>query len=131
MRSQLALFLTAIAVAAVSACGSYGSPAGPSLSPGLTAPPQPSLPQGPFTVSGVISETIDGAAVGVEGVWVEDSSRHEAVYTAADGSYSIANVEAYQGSIYLYVAKSGYQTVTRSFAPTGSETRLDIQLSRQ
>ena len=119
--------LTAVAVVALSGCGS-NNPISPSAP--LAPAPVPA-PQGPFTVTGVVTELVDDGAVAVAGAHVEDSQRHFGVLTGDDGSYTIQDVEAFQGTIYLYFAKDGYQPVTRTLVPTASDMRVDIQLVRE
>jgi hypothetical protein len=124
--------LSAVSVVAVSACGndSPSSPYPPLVSPVPSPGPVPQ-PQGSYTVSGFVSEVVGGATVALHDVHVEDSTRHVFVKTAADGSYTIRDVPTYSGSIYLYFAKTGYQSVTRTLPPTETETRVDVQLLRQ
>ena len=132
MRTQTALLqrvLTAVAVVALYGCGAV-NPVSPSISVSPVSSPAPA-PQGPFTVTGVVTELVGGDAVALEGAHVEDSQRHFVVLTAGDGSYTIQNAEAYQGLIYLYFAKDGYQSVTRTFAPTANDIRVDILLVRE
>lgn len=130
MRTHTVLFqriLTAVAVVALSGCGSNNP-----ISPSAPIAPAPvAAPQGPFTVTGVVTEPVGDGSVAVAGAHVEDSQRHFVVLTGEDGSYTIQDVEAFQGSIYLYFAKDGYQPVTRTLAPTANEVRVDILLVRE
>jgi hypothetical protein len=119
--------LTAVAVVALSGCGST-NPISPSAP--IAAAPVPA-PQGPFTVTGVVTELVGNGPVAVAGAHVEDSQRHFVVQTGEDGSYRIEDVEAFQGQIYLYFAKDGYQSTTRTFAPGANEVRVDILLVRE
>jgi hypothetical protein len=121
--------LTAVAVVALSGCGS-ANPVSPSISGSPLESPAPP-PQGPFTVTGVVSELAGGTPVALEGAHVEDSQRHFAVLTNEDGFYTIQNVEPHQGHIYLFFAKEGYQSTTRTFAPIANELRVDILLVRE
>ena len=121
----------AFAVGALAACGNDG-PTTPSSVPAIAAAPAPAPePEAPSMVAGVVSEVIDGIPVGIEGVLVEDGVRHVSVMTDADGSYQIADVETYSGNAYLTFWKDGYETETRMFALEGSETRVDVELSRE
>jgi hypothetical protein len=132
MRTHTALLpgiLTAVAIVALSGCGSL-NPVSPSISGPSVGSPAPG-PQGPFTVTGTVTELVDGEPVALEGAHVEDSQRHVVVRTAADGSYIIQDVEPYQGNIYLFFAKEGYQSTTRTFAPSANELRVDILLVRE
>lgn len=119
--------LAAVAVVALSGCGS-SNPISPSVP--IAAAPVPA-PQGPFTVTGVVTELVGDGPVAVAGAHVEDSQRHFFVLTAADGSYTIQDVEPFQGNIYLYFAKDGYQPVTRTLAPASTDMRVDILLVRE
>jgi hypothetical protein len=111
-------------------CGDSSFPTGPSPTPTVTAPAQPT-PVGPYTVSGVVSEVVDGRMVPLEGAHVEDSQRHVSVKTASDGSYTLTNVvESSLGGAYIYFAKDGFRSQSRQFALTG-DTRLDVTLVRQ
>lgn len=127
--------LAAIAVFAFSGCGDGGpaNPVSPSVTSSPAAPPaapQP-LPGGiGYTVSGVVSELVGGVAVPLEGVHVDDSQRHVFVTSAADGSYTIRDVETHQGSAYFYFFKEGYGSLTRTFPLTSQDTRLDVQFVR-
>jgi hypothetical protein len=132
MRTYSALsqgILTAVAIAALSGCGSL-NPVSPSVSGSPVASPAPA-PQGPFTVTGVVTELVGGEPVALEGAHVEDSQRHFFVLTAGDGSYRIQDVEPYMGQIYLFFVKEGYQSTTRTFVPSGNELRVDILLVRE
>jgi hypothetical protein len=122
----------AIVVVGLSGCGGDGpiSPSPRTVNSQPTPAPAP-ITQGPQTVSGVVSEVIDGVTVALEGVNVEDSSRHVSVRTAADGSYNMRDLETYMGNAYLFFSKQGYGSMTRTFTPAGAETRIDIQLARQ
>jgi hypothetical protein len=133
MRTHTALFpgiLTAVAVVALSGCGSL-NPVSPSISGTPLESPAPPAPQGVFTVTGVVTELVDGEPVALEGALVEDSQRHFGVRTAADGSYTIQDVESYQGDIYLFFSKEGYHSISRTFAPSANELRVDVLLIRE
>jgi len=86
-------------------------------------------PQGTYTVSGVVSEVVDGRTIPLERVHVEDSQRHVFVQTAADGAYAVTEI-AVSGGAYMYFAKEGFRSESRRFALTG-DTRLDVTLVRQ
>jgi hypothetical protein len=78
-----------------------------------------------------VSEVVGGQTVPLEGVHVEDSERHVFVKTAADGSYTIADVARSSfGGGYIYFAKQGYRSQSRQFALTG-DLRLDVMLVRE
>ena len=122
------LGVCAIACGLLSGCGGDlgpPSPTGVSSSPVVTQPP---IPQGTFTVSGVVSEVVGDVMMPLEAVHVEDSMRHYFVKTGSDGSYTIRDVAA--GAAYFYIAKEGFLRETRQFSLSG-DTRLDIQLVRQ
>jgi hypothetical protein len=104
----------------------------PSFPTAASPTPQPAPPpQGSVTVSGVVSEVVGGQTVPLEGAHVEDSERHVFVKTAADGSYTIADVARSSfGGAYIYFAKEGYRSQSRQFALTG-DIRLDVILVRQ
>jgi hypothetical protein len=125
--------LLAIAVVSFGALEGCGTDS-PSLpSPPVVSPtPQPSPPtQGPYTVSGVVSEIVAGQTVPLEGAHVEDSERHVSVKTALDGSYTIRDVAVSAfGGAYIYFAKEGYGSQVRQFRLTG-EHRVDVTLVRQ
>ena len=125
------LGLCATAFVVLSGCNDSG-PLPPTVIPSpapspAPQPPQP-IPQGTYTVSGVVSAGVGDLARPVEGVHVEDSQRHVFVKTGADGSYTIREVAA--GAAYFYFEKEGFHSQTRQFALTG-DMRLDIQLVRQ
>jgi hypothetical protein len=78
-----------------------------------------------------VSEVVGGQTVPLEGAHVEDSERHVFVKTAADGSYTIADVARSSfGGAYIYFAKEGYRSQSRQFALAG-DLRLDVILVRQ
>ena len=111
----------------LSGCGGSGPlPAAPSQQI-VPAQPQP-IPQGTFTVSGVVSRAGSAQVVPLEGVHVEDSQRHVFVKTGNDGSYTIRDVGA--GFAYFYFKKDGYRAYVSTFTLTG-DTRLDIQLTQE
>ena len=121
-----------ISCAVLLACGSDS--ARPLLPTGATPTPTPAPtppPQGSYTVSGVVSEVVDGRMVPIEGAHVEDSERHVWVQTAADGTYTLGEVVVSSlGGAYIYVAKQGFRSQSHQFALTG-DTRLDVTLVRQ
>jgi Carboxypeptidase regulatory-like domain len=134
------LGVAAISCAVLSGCDSNSSvlslPTGASPAPPPTPQPTPRptpqpTPQPPpattFTVSGVVTELVDGHTVPIEGAHVEDSQRHFSVKTGPDGSYTIPGVGG--GGAYIYFAKEGFGMQTRQFNLTG-DTRLDITLVR-
>jgi hypothetical protein len=120
----------AISCAVLSGCSNTATvPTGPSA-PYAAPQPVPSPPGG-FTLSGVVSEVINGQSVPIEGVHVEDSRFHQFVNTGPDGSYRITDVgvDPYIGAT-IYFAKTGFRSQTRRFVPSG-DTRLDISLIRE
>ena len=100
-----------------------------------TPPPAPAVPAGGFTISGVAFEVVNGVSIPLEGVHVEDSSRHAVVFTAEDGSYTIRGVQlnSFIGGplVYMYFTKDGYGSVVEAFLPASEETRLDVRLLRK
>ena len=118
------LCVCAAALMVLSGCDDSG-PVSPTPTPAASpaAPaPQP-IPQGAYTVTGVVTTLVGGGMVPVEGVLVEDSYRHASVRTGADGSYTIREVGS--GAAYFYIAKQGFRTQIRTFTLTG-DFRLDI-----
>ena len=115
----------------LSGCGGSGPlPAAPSKP---IVPFQPPLiPQGTYTVSGVVSALAGGLAEPLAGVHVEDSERHVFVNTGPDGSYTIADVvnSPSLGQAYIFFQKNGYRAQSRQFLLTG-DTRLDVTLVRE
>ena len=101
-------------------------PASPTALPSAALVDSASL-QGTFAVSGVVTEVVGGLVVPLQGVHVEDSTRHVFVRTGADGSYTIRDV--YAGAAYLYFAKDGFGAQTRQFTLAG-DTRVNMQLAR-
>ena len=122
------LAVCTIACGVLSACGGHSGPLSPTAIPSPPIPDPPRIPQGTFTVSGVVSEAVGGVTVPLEDVHVEDSMRHYFVKTGGDGSYTIPDVAA--GAAYFYITKPGYRSQTRQFSLT-ADTRLDLQLVRQ
>ena len=122
------LAVCTIACGVLSACGGHSGPLSPTAIPSAPIQTPPPIPQGPFTVSGVVSEMVGNLIVPLEGAHVEDSMRHYYVKTGGDGSYTIRDVAA--GAAYFYVAKDGFRSQTRQFSLT-ADTRLDLQLVRQ
>ena len=130
MQHYIRLLGTAVLCCGVLAgCSDTRSPSFPTA---VSPTPQPTpQPLGGVTVSGVVSEVVGGQTVPLEGVHVEDSERHVFVRTAADGSYTIAEVARSSfGGAYIYFAKQGYRSQSRQFALTG-DLRLDVMLVRE
>jgi integrase-like protein len=130
--------LLRIAVLCCGACAGCGTesrslPLPTSASPTLQVIPPPGpQPTGPFIVSGIVSEVVDGQTVPLEGVHVEDSERHVSVKTGADGSYAIADVALTQfGGAHIYFAKNGYRSQVRIVPLTTNEIRVDMTLGRE
>ena len=99
----------------------------PTPTPSPPAPP----PASSYTVSGVVSEVVDGQTVPLEGAHVEDSERHVSVKTAADGSYTLTEVAiSWNGGAYIYFAKTGFRSQVRQFPLTGDH-RVDVTLIRE
>lgn len=136
-RARATCAIGSIAVLTLSGCngGNFQSPLSPGVNVTPTPPPAPAVPAGGFTISGVAFEVVNGVSIPLEGVHVEDSSRHAVVFTAEDGSYTIRGVQlnSFIGGplVYMYFAKDGYGSVVEAFLPASEETRLDVRLLRK
>lgn len=107
--------------------GALATPTGPPSTPQPT--PQPPVN---FVIAGVVTELVAGQTVPLEGAHVEDSERHYAVKTGADGSYRIPDVAlSYAGGGYIYFAKEGYRSQVRIVPLVGTDARVDVTLVRQ
>jgi hypothetical protein len=80
-----------------------------------------------YTLSGIVFEMTEGGPVPVAGVHVENSNLHDGMLTDEKGFYSI---RALRGSLFLYVNKAGYFSVSHDLSISG-DTRMDIQLVRR
>lgn len=137
-RARAMFAIGSIAVLTLSGCngGNFQSPLSPAVDVTPTPPPPPpTVPAGGFTISGVVFEVVDGVSIPLEGVHVEDSSRHWSVLTAEDGSYTIRGVELipFVGgpAVSMFFAKNGYASTSVSLLPAGEDTRLDVRLLRK
>ena len=92
-------------------------------------------PLPPAALSGVVYETTAAGRVPVAGVHVEDSNTHISSTTDAEGRYRLVfegiDRSLFDGSVSLYVAKQGYQTISRLEMGVSGDTLLDIEIVRR
>ncbi len=98
-------------------------------------PVRPREPLPPAALSGVVYEKTAAGQVPVAGVLVEDSNTHISSKTDAEGRYRLVfesrECSRFDGSVSLYVAKEGYQTIGRSEIGVSGDTHLDIEIMRR
>lgn len=90
-------------------------------------------PIAPSVLWGVVYERNASGQVPVAGVHVEDSYMHLSSKTDAEGRYRLdfSRIDLFEGFVSLYVAKEGYQTVSRWQMGVSGDTRLDIEIARR
>jgi hypothetical protein len=129
--------LLGLIAASSAACGD--TPTAPPPRPPIVAPvssPEPRPPEPlPLTVLwGVVYEKTEAGRVPVAGVHVEDSNTHLSSKTDAEGRYRLdftgIDRSWFPGVASLYIAKDGFNTMSRTVAVAG-DTRLDIEAGRR
>jgi hypothetical protein len=81
-----------------------------------------------YTLSGRVHEVIDGVAVPIAGVHVENSNLHSMALTDETGFYSVTTLA---GDAHLWVAKDGYHDGSWEILHVSGDTVLDLVLVRK
>ena len=122
VKTTIRASVLAVAVMSVGCGHSPTTPIPPYQPP--TPTPTPTLN---YTISGAVTELVDGEPVPVEGVVVREYSTNQSVVTDAKGVYAIAGIKVTHSSIVA--TKEGYGTFATTFTGT-IDTKLDVRIVR-
>jgi hypothetical protein len=88
----------------------------------------PTVPSGPYTVSGVVTEMTASGKVPIRGALVEENNIRRSSHTDASGRYRLAAMPA--GAITIQVSGFHFEPAGRSVTVSG-DTTADVDLRRR
>jgi len=83
------------------------------------------LPSGPYTLSGVVTQMTASGSVPVRGVFVEETTLHRQAYTDESGRYKLAGLPAGPATIQASLLR--FESASRSVTVSG-DTTVDVEL---